>query len=366
MIKLSKPYIPEETYKIVIEVLKSGLLVQGKYVEQFEVQLKEYLGIEHVVLVSSGTAALHLALISLGIKEGDEVIVPSFTYPATANVVELVGAKPVLVDITLDDFCINVELIEKAITPRTKAIMPVHEFGQAADIESIMKIAEKHNLFVIEDAACALGTEFNNKKCGTFGNIGCFSLHPRKAITTGEGGIIVTNDLHIAKKLKAYRNHGIQYNDKGMDFVYAGFNYRLTEIQAVIGIEQLKIIDKLIEKRIQIAKMYDNLLTGISWIKTPKTFIERKMIYQTYHLLVDKDIDRDHLIKYLRNNGVEANYGAQALNCLSYYQNKYRMDKNLMPMSVNAYKKGIALPMSYDISETEVLYIVDKIKSFKI
>ncbi len=362
MIKLSKPYIPEGTYEKVIDVLKSGLLVQGKYVEQFESELKEYLGIEHVVLVSSGTAALHLALIALGIEEGDEVIVPAFTFPATANVVEMVGAKPVLVDISLKDFCINVDLIEEAITPKTKAIIPVHEFGQSADIESIMKIAEKHNLFVIEDAACALGTEFDNKKCGTFGNIGCFSLHPRKAITTGEGGIIVTNDLQIAQKLKSYRNHGIQYNDKGMDFVYAGFNYRLTEIQAVIGIEQLKIIDELIERRIKTAKLYDNLLSGISWINTPKLFKERKMVYQTYHLLLDENIDRDHLIKDLKNNGVETNYGAQALNCLTFFKHKYNYNDKDFPFAFRSFKKGLALPLGTHINESIVGQISDLLK----
>jgi len=365
MIKLSKPYIPEETYEKVIDVLKSGLLVQGKYVEQFENELKKYLGIEHVVLVSSGTAALHLALISLGIKEGDEVIVPAFTYPATANVVELVGAKPVLVDITLDDFCINVELIEGAITPKTKAIMPVHEFGQSADIDGIMKLAEKHGLFVVEDAACALGTEFNNKKCGTFGHIGCFSLHPRKAITTGEGGVIVTNNLNIAEKLKAYRNHGIQYNEKGMDFTYAGFNYRLTEIQAVIGIEQLKILDELIEKRIQIAKMYDDLFSDISWINTPNIFAERKMVYQTYHILVDEVINRDDLIIHLKMNDIETNYGAQALNCLTYYRNKYNLHDEDFPNAYKSYKKGLALPLGHYLDINAILQIQKTMKDYK-
>ena len=364
MIRLSRPYIPEEAYEKVIDVLRSGNLVQGKYVEQFENELKDYLGVEHAVLVSSGTAALHLSLIALGIREGDEVIVPAFTFPATANVVELVGAKPVLVDINLDDFCIAPELIEAAITPKTKAIIPVHEFGQAADIKEIIKIAEKHNLFVIEDAACALGTEFNNKKCGTFGIIGCFSLHPRKAITTGEGGIIVTNNLKIAEKIKALRNHGIQYNDKGMDFVYAGFNYRLTEIQAVIGIEQLKIIDELIEKRIQIAKMYDNILSDINWVKTPKLFKERKMIYQSYHILLNENINRNNLIKYLRDNNIETNLGAQALNCLEFYKNKYKYLCSDYPNATRCFTSGLVLPMSYNLSIDDIKEVYDKIKKY--
>jgi len=177
MIRLAKPHIPDGAIAAVIEVLKSGDLVQGKYVKEFEQKLMEYLDIENAVVVSSGTAALHLSLIALGIGQGDEVVVPAFTFPATANVVELVGAKPVFVDINLDDYCIDAKKIAKVITERTKAIMPVHEFGQAAKMDDIAQIAHKYNLRVVEDAACALGTEFNHQKVGTFGDFGCFSFH---------------------------------------------------------------------------------------------------------------------------------------------------------------------------------------------
>lgn len=364
MIKLSRPYIPEVAYKRVIEVLKSGDLVQGKYVEQFEKDLKDYLSIEYAVLVSSGTAALHLSLVALGIKEGDEVIIPAFTFPATANVIELVGAKPVLVDINLDDFCINVSLIEKAITTKTKAIIPVHEFGLSAEIERIVDIAKKYNLFVIEDAACALGSEYKGKKCGTFGDIGCFSLHPRKAITTGEGGIIVTNNFQVAEKLRSLRNHGIKYRTNRAEFIYAGFNYRLTEVQAVIGIEQLKIIDELIDKRIQVAKMYDDLLRDIDWIKTPKVFNDRKMIYQTYHILISEHIKRNNLIKYLRESGIETNLGAYAINCLSYYQKKYHLNNKEFPNSIKSYKTGLALPIGPHLDKNSIVKIQEIITSF--
>ena len=188
MIRLAKPEFSDETIRSVLSVIKSGDLVMGEYVSKVEQFLESYLNVENAVLVSSGTAALHLSLLSLGIGAGDEVIVPAFTFPATANMVEAVGAKPVFVDIALDDFCIDCEKIEASISSKTKAIIPVHAFGQPANMEAVLDIAKCHGLFVIEDAACALGAEFENVKVGAYGDLGCFSFHPRKAITTGEGG----------------------------------------------------------------------------------------------------------------------------------------------------------------------------------
>lgn len=260
MIKLSKPYITDQCISNVVEVLRSGNLVQGQFVNQLENDVKSYLGVKHAFAVSSGTAALHLALIALGIGPGDEVIVPAFTFPATANVVELVGATTVLVDINLDDFCIDTSKIEQAITPKTKAIMPVHEFGQAAKMDDIIQLAQKYNLNIVEDAACALGAEFGSKKVGTFGELGCFSLHPRKAITSGEGGILVTNKDDIAEKVAMYRNHGIVYKDSKLDFEVAGLNYRLTDFQAALCIPQLEMLTELIECRIKQANFYRNVL----------------------------------------------------------------------------------------------------------
>ncbi|MCP4215992.1 MAG: DegT/DnrJ/EryC1/StrS family aminotransferase, partial [bacterium] len=243
MIKLAKPYIPEEAIKNVVDVLRSGNLVQGKYAKEFEISLCDYLDVPHAVVVSSGTAALHLALIALGIKESDEVIVPAFTFPATANVVELVGAKPVFVDINLSDFCIDTSNIEAKITAKTKAIMPVHEFGQAAKMDDIIALVKKYNLKLVEDAACALGTEFDNQKVGTFGELGCFSFHPRKAITTGEGGVIVTRSAELAEKLRVLRNHGISAKNGTIDFIAAGLNYRMTDFQAALGLGQMKSLE---------------------------------------------------------------------------------------------------------------------------
>jgi len=272
MIKLAKPNISEEAIKKASDVIRSGNLVQGKYVKEFEESLCRYLNVKNAIVVSSGTAALHLALLVLDIKKGDEVIVPAFTFPATANVVEIVGAKPIFVDITLDDFCIDTSKIEEKITSNTKVIIPVHEFGQAAKMDDIMNIAKKYNLKIMEDAACALGAEINNKKVGTFGDLGCFSFHPRKAITTGEGGAIVTNNDVLAEKLRALRNHGISLVNNKVDFIYAGLNYRMTDFQAALGLVQLSEIENIIEQRIKIANLYDDKLSYNSKIKLPYYF----------------------------------------------------------------------------------------------
>ena len=366
MIKLTKPYIPDVAIQKAAEVMMSGQLVQGQYVNKLEEELSKYLGVKHTIVVSNGTAALHLSLMALGIKAGDEVIVPAFTYPATANVVEVIGAKTVPVDIRLDDYCIDASLIESAITPKTKAIIPVHEFGQSAQIDDIIKIARKHNLVVIEDAACALGCEFKEKKIGSFGELGCFSFHPRKAITTGEGGAVTTNDDVLASKLRSLRNHGISLTENGAyDFVYAGLNYRLTDFQAAIGLFQLHMFEEILEKRMHIADFYNKQLHEVNWLHVPARLTGRRMVFQTYHLLLDQKINRAALMQYLKDHKIETNFGAYALSSLTYYHSKYGFRDADFPNSVNAYNYGLALPVSHELSDEDMLYITNTIKSFR-
>ena len=362
MIRLAKPYIPQTAIEKVAEVLKSGNLAQGEYVKKFESALQDYLGIKHAIIVSSGTAALHLSLMALDISSGDEVIVPAFTFPATANAVELLKAKPLLVDISLGDFCIDASKIEETITDKTKAIMPVHEFGQAAEMDRICSIAKKHNLKIIEDAACALGAEYNNKKVGTIGKLGCFSFHPRKMITTGEGGAVVTNDNELAEKVRSLRNHGISVNNGKYEFVYVGANYRMTDFQAVLGIFQIARIEKIINRRIQQARRYDEKLSKIDWIKTSVELENRKAIYQTYHVVVGGKIGRGNLVSSLKNVGIETNLGAQALNCLAYYKNKYDYKEAAFPNATKAFNHGLALPIGNHLTDKDIDFIVRKIK----
>jgi len=364
MIKLAQPDIPESAIEQMVAVLRSGNLVQGKHVREFEEVLQAYLEIEHVVLVSSGTAALHLALVALGIGPSDEIIVPAFTFPATANVVEIVGARPVLVDITLDDFCIDPEEIAKRITKKTRAIMPVHEFGQCADMDRINEIAVKHGLLVIEDAACALGSEFKGKKAGTLGDIGCFSLHPRKAITTGEGGVVVTSDGRLAEKIRALRNHGISTVDGRFDFIHAGFNYRLTEFQAVLGLHQLHDLEVAIGNRNELADLYENKLGPLPGIRTPRKFPLRRMTYQTYHVLIANEYSRDRIVRFLKSHDVESNLGAQAIHCLTYYRNKYQFKDNDFPNAQKSFCQGLALPMSHILGPSDVITVCSLLQEF--
>jgi perosamine synthetase len=363
MIRLAKPFFPAQSFANVCAVLKSGHLIQGAYVKQFEEALRRYLGVKHAFLVSSGTAALHLSLLSLGIRAGDEVIVPAFTFPATANVVELVGARAVPVDIRLDDFCIDSSKIEKAITSRTKAIMPVHEFGQSAEMKIIMEIARSRGVAVVEDAACALGTEYDGKKAGTLGKVGCFSFHPRKAITTGEGGAVVTEDDGIAEKIAILRNHGICAAEKGIDFIHAGFNYRMTDIQAAIGVPQLMGLDRTIERRIRIASYYHEAFEGLSVVSRPATFGNRRMVYQSYHILLNDGVDRQGVIASMKKAGIETNLGAYALQCLSYYRNKYGFKEEDFPNALKAYRQGLALPVGHHVKKADVAFIARSLRS---
>ena len=358
MIKLAKPVISEEIIDKVVSVLRSGNLVQGQYVRLFEEKLQDYLGVENATIVSSGTAALHLALMALDIQNGDEVIVPAFTFPATANVVENVGAKPVFVDISLSDYCLDPALIEGAVTKNTKAIIVVHEFGQAADMEKIVGIARKHNLYLIEDAACAIGTRFDNRPVGAFGTLGCFSFHPRKIITTGEGGAVVTNDKALAEKINALRNHGLA-SSGAADFDYAGLNYRMTDFQAVMGYYQLSGLEEDIRKRIHLARKYRENLSVFNWLELPEPFENRRHIYQTFHVLLEGALDRVQFISHLKSNGIETNLGAQGLHLLPFYKNKYEYAASDFPQASRAFQHGLALPIGAHVAEGDIDFIAE-------
>lgn len=362
MIKLSVPDIGQEELNEIQKVFESKYLVHGDKVEEFEEGVKQYLNVKNVIAVSSGTAALHLSLLALDIGEGDEVIVPDFTFPATANVVEVCGADTKLVDIKLQDFCIDVDKIEEQITERTKAIIPVHEFGQSADMDRIIELSKKYNLKIIEDAACAFGAEYKGLKVGTIGDLGCFSLHPRKAITTGEGGIIVTNNDKLAEKIRILRNHGLSYKNGKAEFVTPGLNYRMTNIQGAIGVVQLKKADKLNKKRIEAARKYNRLFENIGDVITPLEREYGKHIWQTYHIVINKDICRDELIKNLRLKGIETNFGAYSVHSEPYYEEKYSLDDKLLSNSKKAHENGLALPLHQNLTDLDIELIVEEIK----
>lgn len=358
-IPLGCPDIRDEDIDLVTAVLKSGMLVQGIYVEKLEKKFAEYHNVEHAIAVSNGTATLHLALKVLGIGAGDEVIIPALSYVATANVVELVGATPVFVDIDLSTFNINVELIEQKITGKTKAIIPVHEFGLACDIARVCEIAQEHNIFVIEDAACALGARQNNKPVGAFGILGSFSLHPRKSITSGEGGVLLTNDKILAKKLRCLRNHGIEIENGSMNFIEAGYNYRLTDFQGALAYSQFQRLNKILQLKNDLANVYYSALHNPKII-LPIIPAGRNHTWQSFHVLLDESLDQTSIIEKLKKEGVGTNYGAQCIPAQTYYQQKYKLDAtHLFPNAYKAFTKGLAIPIYESLTEQQILYIAN-------
>ena len=350
MIRLTIPEIGEEEVQAVAKVLHSGYLVQGEHVHEFERLVAEYVGVRHAVAVSSGTAALHLALLALDIGPADEVIVPDFTFPATANVVELARAKPVLVDIDLATYNVDVRQIRSAITKRTKAIMPVHLFGQPADMEPILQIAQEYGLFAIEDAACALGAEYHGRKCGAMGHIGCFSFHPRKAITTGEGGMLVTDDDAAAERVRRLRNHGVVTVDGHNCFELAGFNYRMTDFQGALGAVQMRRLEGIIARRIELAGLYDQALARMPSIVRPVKMDGVRHIWQSYVILVNEGVRRDGVLKNLREQGIEATIGTYALSVQPHYAGM----GGVLPNSHRAYAQSLCLPLHTRMSAADV------------
>ena len=365
IIPLSKPNINERDISAVVKVLESGMLVQGKEVEELELLFSNYFNNLASSLVSNGTSSLHLALIALGIGPGDEVIIPALSYVATANVVELVGATCVFVDTHPRYFNIDENKIESKITPKTKAIIPVHEFGLCANMIQIIEIAKKHNLFVIEDAACALGATLNGQLAGTFGDFGSFSFHPRKAITSGEGGLLITSNLKNDKIIKTLRNHGIENGSNPMNFVSAGFNYRMTDIQAALLKSQFKRFSEIIQFKEKLANIYLEEVKNPA-IKLPQLPENTVHSWQTFHILLESEKERDRLREYLQLNGVLTNYGAQCIPFMEYYKNKYGIDSlTFYPNAYTAYTCGLAIPLYEKLNEKQIKDISKLLNNFK-
>jgi perosamine synthetase len=362
-IPLANPDIQEQDIQAVVEVLRSGMLVQAKNIEQLENYICEFVGCSYAAAVSNGTATMHIALHLLGIGKGDEVIIPSFSYIATANVVELVGAKPVFVDINIETFCIDTTQIEAAITSRTKAIMPVHEFGLAADMIPIMALAKKYNLYVVEDAACALGAMDNGQFTGTFGDMSSFSLHPRKAITSGEGGIITTNNSSFIEKIKTLRNHGAGIINGKVEFVVPGFNYRMTDFQAALVLSQFKRLRETLAYKQKLADIYFEEIKNKD-ILLPRVPTTKKHSWQTFHIVLPDGMSQYSTIDTLRQKGIGTNYGAQCMPHQHYYKQKYAFDcAALFPNGLRANLQGLALPIYEKMSFDDVRYVASVVNS---
>ncbi|MCP4581881.1 MAG: DegT/DnrJ/EryC1/StrS family aminotransferase [candidate division Zixibacteria bacterium] len=361
-VKLIKPNISLPEIEAVTRVLQSGMLVCGPMVQRFEELLADYLGMAHAVCVSSGTAALHLALIAADIKPEDEVLVPAFTFPATANVVEVMGAVPIFIDCRPDGVNMDESKLVEKISARTKAIMPVHAFGIPVEMDTVLEIAQKYNLIVIEDAACALGSKSRNINCGTFGDLAAFSFHPRKLLTTGEGGAVVTNERISADTIKSLRNHGAE-ND---DYSFTGLNYRMTDFQAAMGISQLERYQPYIDKRIELAESYRSLLKEIQWLEPIEAMPWTQWNVQTFVALVADGIDRNSLIKHMAARGVEATIGTYCVPLTRYFRLRYGYEREEFPHAYDFYKRCISLPLFNDMSTDDMHRVFDAMKSFDV
>jgi dTDP-4-amino-4,6-dideoxygalactose transaminase len=354
MIRLTIPDVGCDELEAIREVLRSGMLVQGRCVAALEARLAERVGAAHAVACSSGTAALHLALLALGVGPGDEVIVPAFTYPASANVVVLCGARPVLADVRPDTFAVDPGQVEAKLSPATKAVMPVHPFGLSADMDALGALAERHRAAVVEDAACALGASCGRRPCGSMGRLGCFSFHPRKAITTAEGGAVTTDDAGLAERIRVLRNHGLVRREPWPDFVAAGFNYRMSDVHGAIGVVQLGKLDTIVAARRQIAAAYAEALGDLEWLALPAEPPGRPHIFQTYVTVVGGGRDRDGLVAHLREGGVESSIGTYALHLLGFYRRTFGYEPDDFPVARSLFERTLALPIYRGMTEADV------------
>ena len=351
MIPIAKPLLGEEERRAVSEVLESGIIASGPRVEKFEKQFSEFVQTKYAIATTSGTTALHLALLSMGVKKGDEVIVPSFSFIATANTILFCNATPVFCDVDIRTFNIDVQRIENFISEKTRAIMPVHLYGQPADMKPILEIADKHGIFVIGDAAQAHGAKLDNKIVGSFGDVECFSFYPTKNMTTGEGGMITTNNEELAEKAYSIRNHGRQKTKWGYEHGRLGYNYRMTDVAAAIGIEQLKKIGRFTEKRRENAKYFDQNLVEV---ETPYVLNNAEHVYHQYTV---KYKDREQLIQNLRKN--EIGYGIYYPKPLHLYEHLKVFEHNDLKNSEKLVNEVLSLPVHPSLEKQDLEKIVE-------
>jgi len=376
-IPISRPEITEKDKKAVLGVLNTSQLALGPKLVEFEKTIATYVGRKYGVAVNSGTSALHLMVRALGIGKGDEVITTPFSFIASANCILFEGAKPVFVDIDPVTRNIAPSKIERAITKKTKAILPVDIFGQPCDWDPILKIAKKYKLKIIEDSCEALGSTYKRKKCGSFGELSVFSFYPNKQITTGEGGIVVTDDPKLFELLRSMRNQGrdesirTKRQKKGeyrswLAHVRLGYNYRISEMNCALGISQFSRIDAIMRKREQVVKIYNNVLSHIPEITTPG--VMRGVRINWMHYVIEAKQEnrkiRDRLIEYLKNNGIQASNYFPSLHLQPFYRKQFGYMKGDFPASEAISERVVALPLLNNLSEKEISYIASTIQSF--
>jgi perosamine synthetase len=363
MIPLIRPDIQfEEVAEDISSILSSGRLTQGIYVQKFEKMFAEYVGVKYAFSTTSGTTALHLVLSALGIGANDEVLVSDFTFPASGNAIVQTGAKPVLIDCIAGRFDLDIKDVKKKLSPKTRAIMPIAPFGQPADMPAIMEFAEQNKLFVIEDAACALGAESNGCRSGAWKGAGCFSFHPRKVITTGEGGMITTDDEDLAQKISALRNHGGIVSENGMTFQINGFKYRMSEIQAALGIAQMKRLDEILSDRRSTAKIYFERLAEFDNIIVPLSASAEQCTFQSFVILLEEGTDRSAVIRYMKEQGIETTLGTYAMHAHPAFS-RFGYEPGSLQNSWFNQKYSLTLPLLPKMKEETIDRIILALKN---
>lgn len=384
-VPIARTNLTEEEILSVLGPLRSGWLVQGPQVREFEEKWSAFTGARHSIAVTSCTTGLHLSLAALGFGPGDEAIVPAFTWIATANVVEHLGGKVVFCDIDLNTLNIDINDLERKITPRTKAILPVHLFGLSADMNPIIELARKHGLWVVEDAACGFGATYHGQHVGTIGDAGCFSFHPRKAITTGEGGMITTQSDALAEKLRRLRDHGAAMTDLQRhmgarpyllaDHPDAGYNQRMTDLQAALGATQMGRAQAIIDERRRLAAVYDEAFAKLPWFKTPVHPTDYGHGYQSYPCLFQPEelmpgsIERVNKLRNewmdrLQQAGISTRPATHAVHMLTFYREKYGLKPEDFPNAYAANDCSISLPLFHGMTEAEQQYVIQTVLEF--
>jgi len=372
-IPISLPSMGQEEWEATKEPIFSGWVTQGPKVAEFEKIFAQRHKVKHALAVSNCTTALHLALVALDIKAGDEVLVPAFTWVSTANAIMYCGASPVFVDVDPVSFNIDTTKILSKITSRSKAIIPVHLFGLCANIDEIKRIAPQ--LRIVEDGACAAGAGIGDRPAGSLGDIGCFSFHPRKSVTTGEGGMLTTNDDALASRLNMLRNHGASISEeqrhKGPkpyilpEFDMIGYNYRMTDIQGAVGVVQLKKLDIFIDERQKWADYFTRELSGINWLRTPQIPKGFKHGWQSYVLFIDESkapMKRNDLMEYLQQKGISTRPGTHAVHMLGFYAKKFNIKPGDYPGAFACNEYSMSIPLHNKMVKEDFEYIVEVLK----
>ena len=361
-IPLSAPDITEKEIEAVTGVLKSQHLALGPKMEEFERQVAALAGQRFGIAVNSGTSGLHLLVRAMGIGDGDEVITTPFSFIASANCMLFERAKPVFVDIDPQTLNIDPSLIEQAVSPRTKAILPVHVFGQPADMEPIMEIARRHGLKVIEDSCEAIGAKYRGRAAGSFGDGAVFAFYPNKQITTGEGGVVVTNDEEIASLCHSMRNQGRSEGGGWLDHERLGFNYRLDELSCALGLVQLQRLPEILARRSAVAAEYNRLLKDVAGVATPYISPEVEMSWFVYVIRLDEKIDRDMVLTLLQQRGVQCKPYFTPIHLQPYYRSLFGFKEGDFPVTEQVGRGVLALPFYTNLKKKQVEFVVESLR----